>query len=410
MPPTNDDWHARGKACVPTDGARHLSDRAALFLNRPAVPEPVSPGAENIDPVAQEERLNAEQQPAKRLRVGLVGWLLRGNFGDDLMAVMFALELMQADFDVVVWGLSPQAAAPFGITTVESLDALECCDALIYAGGGLLTLAHTHMEEQDGFGTSMRMLCTMSVAKNLPLMLLSIGGDGQSPEHTGLSETQCLMLRTAKLITVRNPQDVALVKRISSLENVPCFADIVWRVKRTLRLEAFDGPRSNVLVHQSSSRTWRLIRAAVSCLNATENRLGAVFNLLTQFEANRVDHPRTIQHRDILQTLAVVSKASLLISARLHLAMSAMVLGTPVLSVNAEAKTKLMLQNFPQLAHDVDSAAGRFRFPLRLWKAIYRRQLLIVAPPQLETLADSAAGHSQAAIAFLSQRQADHAG
>ena len=219
------------------------------------------------------------------------------------------------------------------------------------------------------------------------------------------------MLRTAKLITVRNPQDVALVKSVSALRTVACFPDVVWRVKQTLGINACRGPRSNVLVHQFSGRTWRLIRAAVGGLNATGNRLGAVFKLSTQLEADRVGLPHVIQHQDILQTLATVSTASLLVTPRLHLAISARTLGTPVLSVDAEAKTKLMLQSFPELAHDVDSAAGRLRFPLRLWNAICKRRSLVVAPEKLEALAESAAGHAQTAIAFLSQldeRSAQH--
>lgn len=252
----------------------------------------------------------------------------------------------------------------------------------------------------------MRQLCALSLNKELPLLLLSIGGDGQAPERAALSETQRLMLRTAKLITVRNLQDVALVKSVSTLPAIACFADVVWRVKLTLGLTRAVGPRSDVLVHQCDGRTRRLIGALVTSSNALGNRIGTVFKFSTQFDPAVINQPRSLQHRDIISTLTTLSTASLLVTPRLHLAISAMTLGTPVLSINVEPKTRLMLETVPELAAVIDAPVGRMRFPLWLWRAIRKHESFTVSPETTEALAESASGHVQSALVFLSRREA----
>ena len=72
------------------------------------------------------------------MKILLWGAYQQGNFGDDLMAWVFARGIKKLGHSVKVFGLSPSEAEDFGLETATSIDeALEEADAVVLGGGAV---------------------------------------------------------------------------------------------------------------------------------------------------------------------------------------------------------------------------------------------------------------------------------
>jgi hypothetical protein len=161
--------------------------------------------------------------------VGLVGFYGHGNFGDDLMALIFGLFLRRIGVSFSVYRLCPPYAARFGFSVAQSAgELLESAGVLLRGGGGLLVpwpnltyhVLYPRVSSQYSrlIGTALR--------HGVPLLASSVGGDGSCPQKLTPSYKQ-IFVQSARFVSVRNPQDLTLLHRLG----VPgeAYPDIVWK-------------------------------------------------------------------------------------------------------------------------------------------------------------------------------------
>ena len=135
--------------------------------------------------------------------VALYGYFAYGNFGDDLMAVIFGTQARQLGYRVKAYKLCSRAAEWAGFEVVDSLDELiEGANLLILAGGSLLVSGLT----AQTFGIGKRLfknlaqgdqefiqLLELSRQHDVPLSALSIGGDDESFGALPVTKLQLLL-------------------------------------------------------------------------------------------------------------------------------------------------------------------------------------------------------------------------
>jgi hypothetical protein len=332
--------------------------------------------------------------------VGLVGWFWRGNFGDDLMAALFGVELRRAGFAIVTWALALHECQAFGFASAATVEALvEMCDVIIYAGGGMLTRAHRQMEDQNGFGQSMTTLCDLCATHKVPFFLLSVGGDGDAPDINELSAVQLKMIRSAALITVRNEQDLAAPAAANPTVPIFCFPDIVWRTKTVLQPSLnrapAQSPRPTLLFH-SFLGLERVLLSWAWWWGA--GRRGRVATICSEHYAHISEQANTIQHSSVLATLETLRAANGLITPRLHLGMAALAIGTPVGFYLPEAKVRMAIAGIGLSQHLV---TRRRHFLKLLWRLSQSRLLAALPESHLAALSAAAHGHIAAAIAAI---------
>ncbi len=340
-------------------------------------------------------------------RIALFGFYGVGNFGDDLMAWMIAMRMHRSGHAVSVFSVGDAAhdsllGADFarqGIESSRSIDqALDSCAAVIYGGGGILA-AHsesTLKQFRRHFDRERRFLDAVT-SRTLPLAVVSIGGDG-STDPGRLDPLPKALLGHAAAITVRNPSDVVLLRNLGVASiHAP---DIVWGARRMLDapprsddglrigldlypslLKRTGGPQFLVFL-QALILRHRTVRFV--CLDSRHASAGfapGIGHLLRGANVSRY------RFNDYRSDAAELSSLDLLISSRLHVPMLALQYGVPFVSVFAEAKTHVMLENtgLAFAAHTADMlpdlrAILWDRHALERWIAAFRARA--VPPPQ----------------------------
>jgi hypothetical protein len=116
--------------------------------------------------------------------VGLVGFYGHGNFGDDLMALIFGLFLRRIGVSFSVYRFCPPCAARFSFSVVQSAEELlESADVLLWGGGGLLAPWPnlTYRVLYPRVASECSRLIGAALRRGVTLLASSVGGDGSCP-------------------------------------------------------------------------------------------------------------------------------------------------------------------------------------------------------------------------------------
>ena len=291
-------------------------------------------------------------------RVALAGYYEAGNFGDDLSAVLFGLALRRYGIPFSVYDLCEPYAQRFGFERAASSDELlSGADAFVWGGGGLLvswppvTYRLLYRSAASRLGALVRAVA----ARAIPVLLASVGGDGR-PIRTLTPAYKAHLVAAARSITVRNPQDVDILKARG--QHAALFPDIVWGLSRVLPIERRRGARLRVgfdlypsnLVRQGALQLLPRLQAAVrrrqdcdfvfiDTTNASRKHYRGLGGIIRGANVSRY------QFRDLDADLAFVASLDAVFSSRLHVAIVAMQYGVPAVSVFAERKTRLLYAN-----------------------------------------------------------------
>jgi polysaccharide pyruvyl transferase WcaK-like protein len=291
-------------------------------------------------------------------RVALAGYYEAGNFGDDLSAVLFGLALRRYGIPFSVYGLCEPYAQRFGFERAASPDELLAgADAFVWGGGGLLvswpplTYRLLYRSAASRLGALVRAVA----ARAIPVLLASVGGDGR-PIGTLTPAYKAHLVAAARSITVRNPQDVDILKARG--QHAALFPDIVWGLRRVLPIERRRGARLRVgfdlypsnLVRQGALQLLPRLQAAVrrrqdcdfvfiDTTNASRKPYRGLGGIIRGANVSRY------QFRDLDADLDFVASLDAVFSSRLHVPVVAMQCGVPAVSVFAERKTRLLYAN-----------------------------------------------------------------
>lgn len=292
-------------------------------------------------------------QPLSR-GVALVGFYGYGNFGDDLMAVIFGRHLRSRGIPCRIFQLCAPYAASAGLPVADSIDALlGQSDILVWGGGGLLVSWNERRFRKwfPGVAEKSAALIAEARRRKLPIIALSIGGSGASTPSLTPAYREAVVTSAAH-ITVRSPADLpALAARGISADYFP---DIVWQTP-TLFPQSLSriGERTRIGIDVYGANLTRqaaqyfvgiiqvLIRLRPDCTFVLLNSRNA-----SQGGDRRLDHllhGRNVErhrfHR-LEEDLATIASLDLVLSSRLHMSVVALAYGVPVIPVFVEAKTR----------------------------------------------------------------------
>lgn len=283
------------------------------------------------------------------MTVGVVGWYHRGNFGDDLMAMMFAKELRSHGTDVLLWGIRDVEATRWGAKSTSQIEEfLESIDVLVFGGGGLLANASV----EDQFDRFLSGLIRKATSQNIPIHGVSLGGDGTLDPET-VSPGREALIRAADTLTVRNKRDVADVKAFG--ESATFAHDMVWTCEKYTETASSRGAgqeeRILINVEEKSKARKLYVLAACGIQMVSGQRKFDFINII------RTQNPHHGLQRKLSDTgiinyhqitgvddcLHRIEQSSLVISSKMHIGVVALALGIPFISVFGEPKTKMML-------------------------------------------------------------------
>ncbi len=290
--------------------------------------------------------------------VGLVGFYGHGNFGDDLMALIFGLFLRRIGVSFSVYRLCPPYAERFGFTVAHSADELlESADVLLWGGGGLLVPWPnlTYHVLYPRVASQYSRLIGAALRKGVPLLASSVGGDGSCPEKLTPSYKQ-VFVQSAKYTSVRNPQDLALLRHLGAQGEA--HPDIVWKAAEYFPVQPrkCGGFRIGMDVYLSNIVRRNAVLLLPMLFALTRERRDCEFVFLDTTNRSRkayrglgalISGPniRSYQFSEPERDLELLASLDLLVSTRLHTPVVCMQHAVPVISLCGEKKTVLLFEN-----------------------------------------------------------------
>jgi polysaccharide pyruvyl transferase WcaK-like protein len=348
------------------------------------------------------------------LKVGLTGFYGYGNFGDDLMAVLFGLALRQAGVDFSVYKLCRNVADSFGFRTANSAeDLLADAQLLLWGGGGLLVSwsAFTYELLYRGVSRDYDRLIEMAGRRGCRFCALSVGGTGECPPRLIPGYKQAF-LNAAEYISVRNPQDVYLLKKHGVQGDY--FPDLVWQTADHFPFGRHHRGTTKIGVDIYLSNLarkhalhilpllWMITRIRSDCeftFLDTTNR-----SMRPYRGAGRLIRGRNVRCRqfsDLAADLEFLASLDLLISTRLHTPMICMGYGVPAVSLFGEKKTALLMKNLDLSCLSIGHRELPAFASLLVHKARLSRFLEQFHFPDVSKLRNESYGHQKRLRAIL---------
>lgn len=287
------------------------------------------------------------------MTVGLFGWYHKGNFGDDLMAMMFTEELVKRGYEVVLWGIEAKKAEQWGAKTSRDVDSfLSSIDVLVFGGGGILANAHV----RDDFDRLVEGIVQEASSRRIPVHGVSLGGDGTlAPEC--VSSGRKALLEHVSLLTVRNPQDLDDVARFDVQAHF--HHDVVWSCPQYASLDLVRKERAEskkrILANVEEKSVYRrsfIVAIQIANFLSPASRAEYLSIIRESGELhtlqNRLQNSGLMDYTSypgVEKTLRRVGAADILISSKMHIGMCALAMGIPFVSVFGEEKTRIMMEN-----------------------------------------------------------------
>lgn len=282
-------------------------------------------------------------------RIGIVGYYNARNFGDDLMAVLFAEIVRKHGHEPVVLSDSSAIEACGVPTCSNATDLFKCTDAVILGGGGVLQEAPSDDVTSLGHQFSRTLLDIAKLAGRYdkPLYAASIGGSSSSPSTVRplrYGVVAFLASASLKFATTRLQSDLSCLHYLSTeVEYAP---DVVLATdyflanhpRRSISpdtINAFgvqDMPRYYAarLVRMSNRGT---LPPLIFFHGTTESRDQYI---------RQVPESRECEHKvlslSIVESLNCIQELKGVIASRLHFGVTALSFGVPFFTINASKK------------------------------------------------------------------------
>jgi hypothetical protein len=346
-----------------------------------------------------------------RTKVALFGWYMHGNFGDDLMAILFARAIKSAGFHPVAYRLPPQIAESEHIESADTIASLlEGASACVLGGGGLLVSAEDPPSPAlMAFDEHLGQIANFCRSQSIPVWGASIGGTGAGRAgnlYPGLATL--LSSGVMSGVTLRLERDKPLLDAFG----IPSehFPDVVFLAPEFWPANQTHAPRRLVLTHHLGKQPAgsAFVRALGLCGPPLLGLRTAdvVTRHLSTYDRPWSPGDRRVPYTDVQGMADLVSQAKAVISSRLHLGIFAMAYGALFFSYGGKAKTTAQLEELGLDSH-ILSRGDLLSFLIRL-RGGYAVEQAVIAR-MLPGLRKAARGHLLALKAFLaSTRSAPH--
>ncbi|MEM9092162.1 MAG: polysaccharide pyruvyl transferase family protein [Cyanobacteria bacterium P01_F01_bin.53] len=291
------------------------------------------------------------------MKVAVFGSYNYGNYGDDLMGVMFAHKLKQLDAEPIVYRLDPVFANTYDVQTTDSLDELLSNARFCIIGGGGLLIGKTKLSKIDQeIEDDFKAFALATQQYSCPLYPLSVGGDGRG-ENTPFPSGRRLLFSgpTCQLTTVRNKSDIPLMKHLG--KEAVYYPDVLWSAPDYWNMEKpkHDPNVLRIGINLADSRKHRMFVSLLSQLSKLKRQkieLHLIRSHLANYPVNYEMLPIPGQrnlfsytYSDPVEMLAFLGSLDVLISQKLHLGLSALAMGVPFISYGGQGKTHTLLKS-----------------------------------------------------------------
>jgi len=305
-------------------------------------------------------------------KIAIWGDYGHGNYGDDIMAVMFALELKNNGYDPIVYNLDSYISGKYQISTTSSLDVLIRDASICVIGGGGLLVGDNYIrilakKHAFLFEYSFYLLEKALKKYDCPCFALSIGGNGNgSKTHLPYFRKRFWKNGNCKFATVRLKEDISLLStlnvKVEYIPDVLLSIPFMFNVKKTdntkhdrvkvgLNLIEKDCKKliekSIEVARLRPSTDFYFIKSHLDGYKTTYEALPPTFDL------PNLHH---FKYDDPINMINFISSLDILISSKLHLGVTALSLGVPFYSYQGKLKTRSFLRsidsNFASQADD----------------------------------------------------------
>lgn len=284
------------------------------------------------------------------MKAAIYGSYSFGNYGDDIMAIQFALHLQKLGLESYVYRLDKSLAKKYDINSVDSLDELLKDAAFCLIGGGGFLIDNLTNSVDREFDE----LLEKSLKYSCPFYPISIGGEGQganaslsTARHSFFSHAIC------ENPTVRLVDDVELFKKFG--RQALYYPDVLLSVSKAWDIYPAEAQDNMVRVgiNLPDSAQMRLLFAQLKLI--TLYRKNIVFYFIPTylpsseiawefFPEKESANLKLHNYVDPQSTLNFLATLDLVISYKLHLGLSSIAVGTPFYSVGGSRKTKAFLR------------------------------------------------------------------
>ena len=296
------------------------------------------------------------------MNVGLWGAYFFGNYGDDLMAILFARKIRELGLTPLVYGLDPAICYRHDIPRTDSVAELFDDTALVIVGGGgllvresrlrnVLTAAGRRMEREFE-----RICSERRRHPETPVCPLSVGGDGVH-HPTGLVGWRRRFWQEAvsEPISVRLPEDIEATRAVGKASSV--YPDVVLAAPEMLGVRRPDhaaGAPLRIGLNLKKRTGRRLARLLVEEARRQHANVEIIFmkthlpGYTSDYELSHdpgLDGPIDIhRYADPLDTLEFIASLDILVSSKLHVGATAIAVGVPFLSFEGPPKARSFLR------------------------------------------------------------------
>lgn len=264
--------------------------------------------------------------------IGIYGAFKPGNFGDDLMAILFADVVKKLNKDVLVYGLDDGLAKKYGFKSTNSLNFfLSNVSKVAMCTGGMLCVSSESKGYPAIFVEELNSVTNFLKKNNIPYAFFSIGGNGVNDYGPEIENS----LRSSVLgfSTVRLKSDLA-DGNIKSI-NAKWFNDVVLAVGN-LYPKSVSG--HNVVAFNLTKRVGRALLPLIVLMAYVTGKDVVFVSTHSKTEycgdylpSNRISdffsRVRTYRCYDPLLDLDAISKWEAIVSGKLHLGMAAFAYG-----------------------------------------------------------------------------------
>jgi hypothetical protein len=295
------------------------------------------------------------------MRVAIWGSYEHGNFGDDLMAIIFALHLKKLGCVPIIYRLNKEIANRFKLETTDNINELFLDVSFgIIGGGGMLVVdpsfrrffSRVAWKFESDYKELYKVLNSKS---NVEIIPLSIGGNGDNQDKDNLPNYRNkVFTEFVKRGSFRLSGDIPLAKKLDINHN--CIPDVLLFTSSLFPQEReINKPIKRIGINLVGSNSIKLSKELEQLsLNDAQIEIVFIHTHLKEYghnyelckTINNCERITDFCHNDdFMRTFKLLASLDLLISSKLHLGLTALTYGTPFISFNGKKKTNSFLNS-----------------------------------------------------------------
>ena len=290
------------------------------------------------------------------MKVAIWGSYNYGNYGDDVMALMFAQHLQKLGVTPYVYRLNTKLAQQYNVKTVNSLEELIKGAKFCVLGGGTVLLEPLSGSIGSAMNEDTKQLLEVIQKAECPLFSISIGSDGTTIANRKLTRYQWKLLESKNFQggTVRLKQDAELFQQLG--KKVSLFPDVVLSLNQFWKTESKlatteklkvgfcipDTPGTRKFADLLSIFAYLRRHAVFYFINTHLPEYNIKSGLLPSTNKPFIQHH---YYEDPATMIKFLSSLDLLISNKLHPGITALGLGIPIYNLDKRAKTTSVLNS-----------------------------------------------------------------